>query len=41
MNFDDDHQMLAQGMVIYDALYAWCGDSPLKQAGRFLRKLTG
>ena len=22
--FDDDHQMLAHGMVMYDALYAWC-----------------
>lgn len=23
-NFLDDHTMLEQGMVIYDALYAWC-----------------
>jgi len=23
-NFPDDHTMLEQGMVIYDALYAWC-----------------
>ena len=23
-NFADDHAMLAQGMVLYDALYAWC-----------------
>jgi hypothetical protein len=23
-NFADDHEMLAQGMVMYDALYAWC-----------------
>jgi len=23
-NFPDDHQMLEHGMVIYDALYAWC-----------------
>ena len=23
-NFSDDHAMLAQGMVMYDALYAWC-----------------
>lgn len=23
-NFQDDHQMLAHGMVIYDALYSWC-----------------
>lgn len=23
-NFQNDHEMLEQGMVIYDALYAWC-----------------
>ena len=23
-NHPDDHQMLAHGLVIYDALYAWC-----------------
>jgi len=23
-NFQNDHEMLAQGLVIYDALYAWC-----------------
>ena len=23
-NFADDHAMLAQGMVLYDAIYAWC-----------------
>jgi hypothetical protein len=23
-NFQDDHDMLAQGMVLYDALYEWC-----------------
>jgi rhodanese-related sulfurtransferase len=23
-NFPDDHEMLEQGMIIYDALYAWC-----------------
>lgn len=22
--FSDDHEMLRQGMVMYDALYAWC-----------------
>jgi hypothetical protein len=22
--FADDHEMLKQGMVIYDALYKWC-----------------
>jgi hypothetical protein len=23
-NFADDHEMLGHGMVLYDALYAWC-----------------
>ncbi|HET9403149.1 MAG TPA: chromate resistance protein ChrB domain-containing protein [Burkholderiales bacterium] len=23
-NFTDDHEMLKRGMVMYDALYAWC-----------------
>lgn len=23
-NFQDDHEMLEQGLVMYDALYAWC-----------------
>jgi hypothetical protein len=23
-NFADDHAMLAQGMIVYDALYSWC-----------------
>jgi hypothetical protein len=22
--YDDDHEMLSHGMVMYDALYAWC-----------------
>ena len=25
-NFTDDHEMLKHGMVVYDALYAWCCD---------------
>ncbi len=25
-NFRDDHEMLGHGMVVYDALYAWCRD---------------
>ena len=25
-NFKDDHEMLKHGMVMYDALYAWCRD---------------
>ena len=24
LNFGDDHEMLEHGMVMYDALYAWC-----------------
>ena len=27
LNFTDDHEMLRHGMVIYDALYAWCGET--------------
>jgi hypothetical protein len=23
-NYPDDHEMLAHGMIIYDALYKWC-----------------
>jgi hypothetical protein len=23
-NFSDDHAMLSQGMIVYDALYSWC-----------------
>jgi hypothetical protein len=26
-NIPDDHAMLEQGMVLYDALYAWCRDA--------------
>ncbi len=35
-NFTDDHEMLTHGMVIYDALYASCADTPLKKAARLL-----
>ncbi|AZC79958.1 chromate resistance protein ChrB domain-containing protein [Pseudomonas chlororaphis] len=24
--FTDDHEMLAHGLILYDALYAWCKD---------------
>jgi hypothetical protein len=27
-NFADDHEMLKHGMVMYDALYAWCRANP-------------
>jgi hypothetical protein len=27
-NFPNDHEMLEHGMVMYDALYAWCRSSP-------------
>jgi hypothetical protein len=38
LNFADDHEMLRHGMVVYDALYAWCADTPLKAVGRFLAR---
>ena len=36
MNFENDHQMLAHGMVIYDALYAVCSKAPLTRPGKAL-----
>ena len=36
LNFADDHEMLKVGMVMYDALYAWCADTPLKKIVRLL-----
>ena len=32
LNFPDDHEMLAQGMVVYDALYAHCAGAPIRQS---------
>jgi len=40
LNFEDDHEMLQHGLVIYDALYACCADTPLKKMGRLLRQLA-
>ena len=52
-NFPNDHEMLKQGMIIYDALYAWCnelasethdwnpGNNPLKQEIGAKSCLTG
>jgi len=39
-NFPDDHAMLEQGMVIYDALYAWirAARADIHSAGRLQRK---
>lgn len=34
LNFADDHEMLKHGMIIYDALYAWCSGTPLRQVAR-------
>lgn len=36
LNFADDHEMLKAGIVMYDALYAWCADTPLKKVARLL-----
>jgi hypothetical protein len=32
-NFRDDHEMLRHGMVMYDALYAWCQACQNEQHG--------
>ncbi len=32
MAFSDDHEQLRQGLVIYDALYAWCRDQVSRPA---------
>jgi hypothetical protein len=34
LNFADDHEMLRHGMVIYDALYAWCAGTAPDKGGR-------
>ncbi|MES2684740.1 MAG: chromate resistance protein ChrB domain-containing protein [Pseudomonadota bacterium] len=36
LNFRDDHEMLRHGMVMYDALYAECADTPLRDVSRLL-----
>lgn len=33
-NFPNDHEMLAHGMVIYDALYSWCRNHPAETRSR-------
>ena len=38
LNFADDHEMLEHGMVVYDALYAWCTDTPLNKVSRLLQR---
>jgi len=40
LNFEDDHAMLKHGMVIYDALYAWCAETPLQKVMGRLRKVV-
>lgn len=39
-NFSNDHEMLAQGMVIYDALYAWCKHARAERHNWNLPKLS-
>jgi hypothetical protein len=36
LNFQDDHEMLKHGMAMYDALYAWCADTPMRKVARLL-----
>lgn len=33
-NYPDDHEMLKHGLVMYDALYAWCQQCQAKPVGR-------
>ena len=33
-NFSDDHELLRHGMVMYDALYAWCASRSAETRGR-------
>jgi len=33
LNFEDDLEMLSHGLLIYDALYAWCAGRPLNKVG--------
>lgn len=35
LNIADDHEMLSYGLVIYDALYAWCAGAPATNSERF------
>jgi hypothetical protein len=35
LNFTDDREMLEHGMMIYDALYAWCSNTPLRKVSHF------
>jgi len=41
LNYADDHEMLKHGMVMYDALYAYCAETPLQKVGRLLRRIVG
>jgi len=38
-NFKDDHEMLKYGMVIYDALYAWCRSLTQEKHGWYPEKM--
>ncbi len=40
-NFGDDHEMLRVGMIMYDALYAWCRIGELGQHGQVSSTDTG
>jgi hypothetical protein len=40
LNFEDDHEMLKHGMVVYDALYAWCAETPLQKVMGLFRRVV-
>jgi hypothetical protein len=37
LNFPNDHEMLRHGMVLYDALYAWCAERPVSEQANLVR----
>jgi hypothetical protein len=41
LNFADDHEMLKAGMVMYDALYAWCAPEEDRAARAEVMLLPG
>ena len=39
-NFGDDHEQLAHGMVLYDALYTWCREQAGASASGTARRVA-
>lgn len=39
-NYNNDHEMLKQGMIIYDALYSWCKELQTETHNWYPNKIT-